>query len=163
MADIAHSHRPSEVALTRLFRAPVAALWRCWSEPDMIARWWAPAPVLTRDVSLDLRSGGFLLATQQTPDGAQDVTEYGILLVEPKARIVLTDVLTAGWRPAISPDIGFSATIGFAGESGGTRYTVVVQHADVAARRRHESLGFHETWGIATSQLGALAESLGNR
>ncbi|MGL5009021.1 MAG: SRPBCC domain-containing protein [Paracoccaceae bacterium] len=152
--------RASDLELTRLFRAPVAALWRCWTEPALIARWWAPAPILTRDIALDLQAGGALRAKLQTPDGAQDETEYGILAVDPLSRIVLTDLLIAGWQPAASPDIGFTATISMAAQSGGTRYTVELKHADAAACMRHESLGFHESWGIATSQLGALAESL---
>jgi uncharacterized protein YndB with AHSA1/START domain len=153
--------RVSELELTRLFRAPPAALWRCWSEPALIAKWWAPSPVLTREVVLDLRAGGQLRATQQTPDGAQDVTEYCILAVEPGTLIVLTDMLTCGFRPALQPDIGFSATVRFSAEAGGARYTVRLAHADAAACARHEDMGFHETWGIAASQLGALAESLG--
>jgi uncharacterized protein YndB with AHSA1/START domain len=153
--------RMSELEVTRLFRAPVAALWRCWSEPLLLAKWWAPSPVLTRDVVLDLQPGGQFRATQQTPDGAQDVTEYCILAVEPGHRIVLTDVLTAGFRPASCPDIGFTATVHFDAESGGARYTVRLTHRDAEAAERHVAMGFHETWGIATSQLGALAESLG--
>lgn len=163
MLAMNHQRRPlraSDLALTRLFRAPVAALWRCWTEPALIARWWAPAPILTRDVMLDLRVGGCLRTTLQTPDGAQDMTEYGILAVDPLRHIVLTDLLIGGWQPAPHVDIGFTATISMAAQSGGTRYTVDLKHADEAMCLRHEGFGFHESWGIATSQLGALAESL---
>lgn len=160
MSETGSKMRATELQMTRLFRAPVAALWRCWSEPALLAKWWAPSPVLTRDVLLDLRPGGQFRATQQTPDGAQDVTEYCILAVEPGSLIVLTDVLAHGFRPALQPDIGFTATLQFSSESGGARYSVRLTHADASACARHEALGFHETWGIAASQLGALAESL---
>ena len=160
MNQTARPIRSTELELTRLFRAPVQALWRCWSEPALFAKWWAPSPVLTRDVVLDLRAGGRLSAMQQTPDGAQDVTEYCILATEPGRMIVLTDMLTHGFRPAVQPDIGFTATVHINAESGGARYTVRLTHADAAKAARHEALGFHETWGIAASQLGALAESL---
>ncbi|MFM2390611.1 MAG: hypothetical protein RLZZ437_2166 [Pseudomonadota bacterium] len=150
----------ADLELTRLFRAPLPALWRCWSEPSLLARWWAPAPVLTRDVVLELHPGGRFSATMQTPDGALDRTEYCVLVVQPHVEIVLTDVLTKGYRPAKSPDIGFTVSVHFSNESGGARYTLRLRHADAAARQRHEALGFHESWGIAASQLGALAESL---
>jgi uncharacterized protein YndB with AHSA1/START domain len=160
MMQAGRSIRVNELELTRLFRAPAAALWCCWSEPALLAKWWAPSPVLTRDVVLELRAGGRFSAMQQTPDGAQDVTEYCILAVEAGRMIILTDMLTAGFRPAANIDIGFTATVRFDAESGGTRYTVRLTHADAAVAQRHEKLGFHETWGIASSQLGALAESL---
>jgi uncharacterized protein YndB with AHSA1/START domain len=149
-----------ELELTRLFRTSVANLWRCWTEPQLLVKWWAPSPVLTRDAHLDLRPGGRFSAVLQTPDGAQDETEYCVLAVQPGVEIVLTDVMTAGFRPAAAPDIGFTVAVQFAAESGGARYTARLSHANVEARRRHEAMGFHESWGIAASQLGALAESL---
>jgi uncharacterized protein YndB with AHSA1/START domain len=160
MNHIVRQDRSAELELTRLFRAPVTALWRCWTEPQLIAKWWAPSPVLTRDVRLDLRQGGRFSITLQTPDGAQDETDYCILGVTPLQEIILTDVMTAGYRPASQPDLGFTAIIRFEAESGGARYTAHLAHANVAARARHEAMGFHESWGIAASQLGALAESL---
>jgi uncharacterized protein YndB with AHSA1/START domain len=160
MDSVARKAGNADLEMTRLFRASVRSLWRCWTEPVLLEKWWAPSPVLTRDVVLDLRAGGQFSATTQTPDGDLDRTEYCVLAVVPMAEIVLTDVLTTGFRPAGDPDIGFTARIGFAAESGGSRYTVRLSHADAASRKRHEAMGFHESWGIAASQLGALAESL---
>jgi uncharacterized protein YndB with AHSA1/START domain len=150
----------ADLEMTRLFRASAGSLWRCWTEAALLTKWWAPSPVLTRDVVLDLQAGGRFSATTQTPDGDLDRTEYCVLSVVPGAEIVLTDALTTGFRPARNPDIGFTARIAFAPESGGARYTVRLSHADAEARQRHEAMGFHESWGIAASQLGALAESL---
>ncbi|MGL4322022.1 MAG: SRPBCC domain-containing protein [Paracoccaceae bacterium] len=160
MNSIARNPDIADLDMTRLFRAPLASLWRCWTEPALLEKWWAPSPVLTRDVVLDLQPGGRISATTQTPDGALDKTEYCVLAIAPMAEIVLTDMLSTGFRPARDPDIGFTAWIGFEAQSGGARYTVRLRHADAASRQRHEALGFHESWGIAASQLGALAESL---
>jgi uncharacterized protein YndB with AHSA1/START domain len=160
MNHVLRNQAASELELTRLFRVPVAALWRCWTEPALLAKWWAPSPVLTREVQLDLQPGGQFFITLQTPDGAQDDTEYCIIAVVPMAEIILTDVLTAGFAPAPAPDIGFTARIRFSAEAGGARYTALLSHGSIAARQRHERMGFHESWGIAASQLGALAESL---
>jgi uncharacterized protein YndB with AHSA1/START domain len=139
MNQTARLHSTCDLTITRLFRAPPLAFWRCWSEPSLLS----------------------FHAALQTPDGAQDVTEYCILHVDPEQRIVLTDTMTLGWRPVATPDIGFTATVTFDAESGGTRYTVRLHHATPAICQRHEALGFHESWGIATSQLGALAETRG--
>ncbi len=160
MNHVIRNIKPTDLELTRLFRTSVASLWRCWTEPQLLVKWWAPSPVLTRDVQLDLQAGGRFCATLQTPDGAQDMTEYCILAVRPQVAIVLTDILTEGFRPALTPDIGFTVSVEFAAESGGARYTARLSHATVQARQRHEAMGFHESWGIAASQLGALAESL---
>jgi uncharacterized protein YndB with AHSA1/START domain len=161
MNQTARLHSTCDLTITRLFRAPPLAFWRCWSEPSLLSKWWAPSPILTLNTQIDLVPGGRFHAALQTPDGAQDVTEYCILHVDPERRIVLTDTMTLGWRPVATPDIGFTATVTFDAESGGTRYTVRLHHATPAICQRHEALGFHESWGIATSQLGALAETRG--
>lgn len=160
MNQPAKNLRTSDLELTRLFRAPAAALWRCWEEPALLAKWWAPSPVLTRDVVMELKAGGRFSTTMQTPDGARDQTEYCILFVRPETEIILTDMMTQGFRPAKLPDIGFSIAVQFSPEAGGTRYTLRLSHADTASCERHRAMGFHESWGIATSQLGSLAESL---
>ena len=45
-------------------------------------------------------------------------------------------------------------------EGGKTRYTARVRHWTSDDRKRHEEMGFHQGWGIATDQLEALAKSI---
>ena len=45
-------------------------------------------------------------------------------------------------------------------EDGKTRYTARVLHWTAEDRQKHEAMGFHHGWGIATDQLAALAASL---
>ena len=32
----------TEVTLTRTFNAPRALVWKAWTDPQMMARWWGP-------------------------------------------------------------------------------------------------------------------------
>jgi uncharacterized protein YndB with AHSA1/START domain len=41
----------------------------------------------------------------------------------------------------------------------GTRYTAVAIHADEAARKKHEEMGFHHGWSAALDQLITLAKT----
>jgi len=31
-----------DMVLTRTFDAPVEAVWRAWTEPELVKRWWGP-------------------------------------------------------------------------------------------------------------------------
>ena len=42
----------------------------------------------------------------------------------------------------------------------GTRYRALVLHASAAERKRHETMGFFDGWGVATDQLEALAGTI---
>jgi uncharacterized protein YndB with AHSA1/START domain len=149
-----------ELQMTRLFRAPVAAFWRCWTEPQLLMKWWAPSPILTTEAVIEPRPGGRFYTLFMHQDGSTDPVEGCILDVVPTERLVFTDLMERGFRPAARPAVGYTALVTLAPESGGTRFTIRLQHATPAARQMHEDIGFHESWGIAASQLGALADGL---
>lgn len=49
---------PTEILITRDFRAPAAAVFRAWTTPALVRRWWGTpdAPLTVCDI--DLRPGG---------------------------------------------------------------------------------------------------------
>jgi len=46
-----------------------------------------------------------------------------------------------------------SALIALEDAEGGTKYTAIARHGDLAARQAHEQMGFHQGWGKALDQL----------
>lgn len=149
---------PRELSLTRLIAAPRPAVWRCWTEPELICRWFTPPPWQTIRAELDVRSGGNSLIVMRGPDG-NEVPNPGVYLeVVPEQRLVLTDAYKAAWEP--SPKAFMTAILTFADENGGTRYTVAVRHWTREDCNAHAAMGFDAGWGIATDQLAALAASL---
>lgn len=153
MAEDAH-----ELTLTRFIDAPRQALWRCWTEPELIKQWFTPRPWTTPVVEVDVRPGGASHMIFRGPDG-EEFPNRGIYLeVVPGERLVFTDAYTEGWMPSAKPFM--TAIISFADEQGGTRYSARVLHWSAEDRARHEEMGFHDGWGKATDQLAEVARSL---
>ena len=149
---------PRELTTERLLEAPPDKVFRCWTGPRLIVRWFTPPPWKTVHAETDVRPGGSSLIVMQGPDGTQ-VPNRGVYLeVVPSRRLVFTDAYTSAWVPADKPF--FTGERGFADEGGRTRYTVRARHWSVEDRDRHEQMGFHAGWGIATDQLEALAKTL---
>jgi uncharacterized protein YndB with AHSA1/START domain len=48
----------SELTISRFINAPPATVWKAWSTPEHLAKWWIPAPIECQVVKLDLRPGG---------------------------------------------------------------------------------------------------------
>ena len=68
----------SELHLTRVYRAPRSLVWKVWTEPEHVARWWGPRGFTLTHHSKDLRAGGHWNYTMHGPDGVDypNVTHY---------------------------------------------------------------------------------------
>ena len=147
----------NDLVISRLLRAPRAALWRAWADPGLLKEWWCPKPWRTEVRALDLRPGGAFHTFMRGPDGGISDNPGSFLEVVPMARIVFTSLLIGGWRPA-TPWLAFTAAISMADEGEGTRYIATVMHPDKVTRDRHEEMGFFKGWSTCIDQLEALAQ-----
>jgi uncharacterized protein YndB with AHSA1/START domain len=152
-APVAH-----ELVLTRLIDVPAHKLFRCWTDPTLMVRWFTPPPWKTIAAEVDPRAGGSSCITMQGPDGTQ-VPNRGVYLeVVPDRRLVFTDAYTSAWAPSAKPF--FTCIVTFDDEDGKTRYTARARHWNAEDCAAHEKMGFHEGWGKAADQLAALAATL---
>lgn len=147
-----------DLVLARRIPAPPSALWRAWTEPALLTRWFTPAPWSTAEATIELYPGGAFTVVLRAPDGALHPSEGCILAVVPDRRLVWTVALAPGFRPAARahPVPDFTAIIDLEPDGDGTRYTATVLHRDPAGARRHAALGFADGWGAALDQLAQL-------
>lgn len=159
MSQTTQTANANELVISRLVRAPRAAVWRAWSEPDLLKEWWSPKPWTTEVRGFDLRPGGDFYTFLSGPDGGTSDNPGSFLEVVRRERLVFTSLLTGGWRPA-SPWMPFTAIITLADEGEGTRYTATVMHPDNAWSEKHREMGFFEGWGACIDQLEEFAAQL---
>lgn len=146
-----------DLITTRVIRAPRSAVWKAWSTPSMFEKWWIPAPALCKVVQMDLSPGG-AFETQISEDGgtfSPHLTGCFLEIVEGE-RIVFTNALTGGWRPAEQPFM--TAIITLADHDNGTFYSARAMHKNNADKRMHDDLGFQDGWSTVCAQLARLVE-----
>ena len=80
----------------------------------------------------------------------------GAVAVDARERIVFSDALVGGWRPAEHSFM--TAIITLTDHPEGTAYAAHVMHKTNADRKLHEDMGFHDGWGTVAAQLAALVE-----
>src|SRR5262245_47892425 len=85
---MAARNKSNEIRITRVYDAPVQAVWDAWTNPHEVAQWWGPRGFTLTTHSKDLRSGGHWSYTMHGPDGADypNTTQY--LEVETCAKLV---------------------------------------------------------------------------
>lgn len=79
-----------DVVFERVFDAPRELVWKVYTEPERIARWWGTHGSTTEVVDMDLRPGGRWHYISHAPD-REPIGFFGDYLeVEPPARILRT-------------------------------------------------------------------------
>jgi uncharacterized protein YndB with AHSA1/START domain len=147
-----------ELVITRLIDAPARNVYRAWTEPELLKRWFAPLPYTTPSATLDVRAGGANVIVMRAPDGSEFPNAGVYLEVVENERLVFTDAYTRAWEP--SPKPFMTVILTFEDVGGKTQYTARVRHWTVADREAHEKMGFHQGWGQCADQLAALAAKL---
>ncbi|HEX5851350.1 MAG TPA: SRPBCC domain-containing protein [Rubrobacter sp.] len=61
--------RPGELVVTRDFDAPRELVFRAWTEPERVRRWWGPEGFTMPYCDIDLRPGGTFLRCMRAPGG----------------------------------------------------------------------------------------------
>ncbi|QDB99253.1 SRPBCC family protein [Mesorhizobium sp. 8] len=146
-----------DLTISRIIKAPRSAVWRAWTDPTRFEQWWIPAPALCRVVAMDLKPGGAFV-THMSEDGEpfSPHLDACFLAVDDEERIVFTNALTGGWRPAEQPFV--TAVITLRDHPQGTDYVAQAMHKSQADRDKHAELGFHDGWGTVIAQLARMVE-----
>jgi uncharacterized protein YndB with AHSA1/START domain len=147
-----------DLTVSRVLKAPRSAVWKAWTVPEHFEKWFAPAPIKTTLKQMDLRPGGAFETVMRMENGAEFGGEGCFLEVVEQERIVWTDALSGGWRPAEEPF--FTAIITMADHPEGTLYTATALHKNAEDRQKHADMGFVTGWGTCIEQLGQLAAQL---
>lgn len=61
--------KSNEIAITRIYDAPVKLVWDAWTDPAQVAQWWGPRGFTITHISKDLRPGGHWKYIMHGPDG----------------------------------------------------------------------------------------------
>ncbi len=154
-----------DLVLERVADVPPALVWKAWTTPDILVKWFTPAPWTTAECQLDLWPGGIFRTVMRSPEGELFPNTACVLEVVPGERFIWTTMMGPGFRPSaptVPPGaaLAFTAVISIAARGAGTQYTVHLMHLDPATRERHGSMGFEQGWGSAFDQLVAVVRTL---
>jgi uncharacterized protein YndB with AHSA1/START domain len=164
-----HVHTPDprlDLVLERTVDVPRELVWKAWTSPEHLKKWFTPAPWTTVDCEIDLRPGGIFRTVMRSPEGQDSINVGCYLEVVDNEKLVWTTGLGPGYRPSVASSgpgcegILFTAVITLESQGKRTKYTALAIHADETDRKRHEELGFHDGWGAAFDQLVAMVRKM---
>jgi uncharacterized protein YndB with AHSA1/START domain len=77
------------IVIERELDAPRELVWKVWTDPDEVTRWWGPEHFTTprEKIEFDLRAGGVCRLTMVGPDGQEFPSDGHFGIVEPPTRL----------------------------------------------------------------------------
>lgn len=91
-----------EFVLTRTFKAPRELVWKTWTEPKLLARWYGPG-VETVIHKMDVKPGGLWLNEMRMGGGSHYQRVEYVDVQEPETLIWLHSVCDETWEIAANP------------------------------------------------------------
>lgn len=83
------------ITISRVFDAPREKVWKAWTDPELIKKWWGPKDFTAPRIEIDFRVGGKYLFVMRGPAGSEfDVDIYSggeFKEIVPMEKIVVTD------------------------------------------------------------------------
>src|SRR5205807_1597904 len=76
--------------VTLVVDAPRELVFRAWTEPEQMARWWGPKGFTTTGYDIDVRPGGRYRACMRAPDGREHCRSGTYREITPPEQLVFT-------------------------------------------------------------------------
>lgn len=65
-----------DIVLTRVFDAPLEAVWKAWTEPEQVMKWWGPTGFTSPSCKIDFREGGKFIFHMRAPQEMNNADFY---------------------------------------------------------------------------------------
>lgn len=138
------SEQDRTLIIERVFKAPPDQVFKAWTDPEILVKWWGPEGFTTPECAMDVRPGGAWRTKMVGPDGAHTVSGVYREIAPPKRL-----VMTWGWEADGQRGHETVVDVTFEPVSGGTRMRLVQSLFDSVGERDQHNMG----WGSSFNDL----------
>ncbi len=143
-----------QILITREFDAPRELVFKAWTTPELVARWWSGERGKVTSVDIDLRVGGTWRYVMEANEGFEVAFHGDYREIVPSERLVYTEVYEG------MPEGEAVDTLTLTEEGGRTLLTMLVQHSCKEHRDGHINSGMEDGMQEAMDRLERVAISL---
>lgn len=123
-----------EIVITRVFDAPPPLVFKAWTTPEHVNRWYSAEPLVVCEI--DLRVGGRWRYVLRAPDGSEHGFSGTYREIVPPERLVYTE----GYE-GLPPDRDCLVTTTFTEQNGQTTLTSLLRYRSKEDRDAHVASG----------------------
>jgi uncharacterized protein YndB with AHSA1/START domain len=149
-----------ELVMTRVFDAPREVVFKAWTDPERLRRWWGPKNFTNPVCEVDVRPGGAMRIHMRGPDGTvYPMTGVYHEIVEPERLVFTASALDVKGDAKGNPLFEQMTTVTFEEHGGKTKLTVRASFSQVRPEAAPHLAGAEMGWNMS---LDRLAEETGS-
>lgn len=154
-ANASRSDGDRELTITRTYDAPAALLFRAWSQPEHLMRWFGPVGWPVTMCEVDFRQGGRWRMAMTGPGGEQNEPFGGAYLeIVPDRKIVFDNAFEG------NPAKKMVMTVTFEEKGGKTLLTWHTLFLSPAMKNEYVGMGIEAGAGSGLDQLADVVAAL---
>lgn len=142
-----------ELTIVRTFDAPPALVFQAWTDPKMMAKWWAPKHFTNPVCEADVRIGGALKIVMRGPDGSEHPMKGVFTEVVTNEKLVFTNIAVDA---AGNHLLEGTTTVTFEEHAGKTKMTLRTRAVGKVPQAAFMLGGMEQGWTESIDKLEAL-------
>jgi len=145
-----------DVLITRYFQAPRALVWKAWTDPVHLARWWGPHDFKAPVSEIPGKKGAALRIVMRGPDGKDHPLQGEVIEAIENERLVysIKAAERESWGDVVPPDAVH--IILFEDHNGGTKMSVIARLETEERRDFIIQVGFEQGMGQSLDKMAGL-------
>ena len=148
------------MTITTAFDAPVEQVWKVWSDPRLLERWWGPPTYPATVVDHDLSPGGTIKYYMTGPEGDRHGGWWRVISVDAPHALEFEDGFSdeSGQPNADMPTVINRVQLTDA-PNGGTQMSILTMFPSPEAMEQMITIGMDEGFTAAIGQIDELLET----
>lgn len=156
--------KKQELVITRMFNAPQLNVWKAWTEPEELKKWWGPKDFTCPAANIDFRVGGKYHVAMHGPRGSKfdiDLWSTGIYKeIVPMERVVMTDSfadekgnVVSSAHYGMGQDFPKEMIITILLERKNNKTKLTVKHSDISKMNPTDRRNMDQGWSQSLDKL----------
>ncbi len=130
----------TEIVIEHVFDAPRELVWKAWTDPEHVAKWWGPHGMTTRVEELDLRPGGTWRYVMLAPDGSE-YPQKGVF-----SEIVPPEIIVTSAEFEVGEDAPHKVVLTYRFDDLGDKTKLTMRSGMYLPMSKQEQTGVIEGW-----------------
>lgn len=140
--DFIVDKRAKTVTVNREFAAELSLVWDAYTKPELLDRWWAPKPWVSRTKFMDFRVGGRRFYAMVSPEGEERWSIQKYTSISPKTNF---KIFNAFADKDENPELpGSDWDLNFSEQNGTTKVSISIFNESLERLERLIEGGFRE-------------------